>query len=97
MEELLNPVETHEGVHPYRIVLGEVGGIVTCRLLPAKTTCTMNELMHSPCIAIQVRNKLGNTKRRMEEFLAGLDPTVQEGEWYDTLESLAKPLLIIYR
>ena len=43
----------------------------------------------------QVRQKLLNTRKRMEDTLAGVTPDDDE-EWYDTAEALAQPLLACY-
>ena len=45
--------------------------------------------------ALQVRQKLLNTRKRMEDVLAGAPPNDEE-EWYDSAEALAQPLLICY-
>ena len=45
--------------------------------------------------ALQVRQKLLNTRKRMEDVLAGVPPNDEE-EWYDSAEALAQPLLICY-
>ncbi|KAK9823233.1 hypothetical protein WJX72_001252 [[Myrmecia] bisecta] len=42
-----------------------------------------------------VRQKLVNTRKRMEDILAGAKPNDDE-EWYDTVEGLAEPLLACY-
>ncbi len=48
------------------------------------------------CVACeQVRQKLLNTRKRMEDTLAGVTPDDDE-EWYDTAEALAQPLLACY-
>ena len=44
---------------------------------------------------LQVRQKLLNTRKRMEDTLAGVTPDDDE-EWYDTAEALAQPLLACY-
>ena len=44
---------------------------------------------------MQVRQKLLNTRKRMEDTLAGVTPDEDE-EWYDTAEALAQPLLACY-
>ena len=44
---------------------------------------------------LQVRQKLLNTRKRMEDVLAGVPPNEEE-EWYDSAEALAQPLLICY-
>ena len=46
-------------------------------------------------ILLQVRQKLLNTRKRMEDILAGVTPDDDE-EWYDTAEALAQPLLACY-
>ncbi|GMH36089.1 hypothetical protein BSKO_03957 [Bryopsis sp. KO-2023] len=45
----------------------------------------------------EVRTKLILTKRRMEDMLSGQTPPPEDGEWYDTPESLTEPLLAVYR
>ena len=42
-----------------------------------------------------VREKLANTKRRLEDLLAGNEPSDGE-EWYETEEQLMAPLLLCY-
>ncbi|KAK9799807.1 hypothetical protein WJX73_001098 [Symbiochloris irregularis] len=42
-----------------------------------------------------VRQKLLNTRKRMEDILAGLEPN-EDDEWLETTESLADPLLACY-
>ena len=44
---------------------------------------------------VQVRQKLLNTRKRMEDTLAGVAHDDDE-EWYDTAEALAQPLLACY-
>ena len=44
---------------------------------------------------MQVRQKLLNTRKRMEDILAGVTPDDDE-EWYDSAEALAQPLLACY-
>ena len=44
---------------------------------------------------MQVRQKLLNTRRRMEEELAGHPPS-EEDEWFQSTAELAKPLLACY-
>jgi hypothetical protein len=55
-------------------------------------------LLHAA--ALQVRRKLMNTRRRMEEMLQGnLDGIISsEGsdDWYASEEELAQPLLAVY-
>lgn len=47
------------------------------------------------CLCVQVRQKLLNTRKRMEDILAGVTPDDDE-EWYDSAEALAQPLLACY-
>ncbi len=54
---------------------------------------TLSEKESSACE--QVRQKLLNTRKRMEDTLAGVTPDDDE-EWYDTAEALAQPLLACY-
>ena len=44
---------------------------------------------------MQVRQKLLNTRKRMEDTLAGVAHDDDE-EWYDSAEALAQPLLACY-
>ena len=43
----------------------------------------------------QVRQKLVNTRKRMEDILGGGAPA-DDDVWYETTESLAEPLLACY-
>jgi hypothetical protein len=57
-------------------------------------------MLQSCCLRLQVRRKLMNTRRRMEEMLQGnLDGIISsEGsdDWYASEEELAQPLLAVY-
>lgn len=48
----------------------------------------------------EVRRRLINTRRRMEDMLAGqavdLQGAAADGEWYATEEQLVQPLLAVY-
>ena len=46
------------------------------------------------CNILQVRQKLLNTRKRMEDELAGHPPS--EEEWFQSTAELAKPLLACY-
>lgn len=55
-------------------------------------------LLHS-IICCQVRRKLMNTRRRMEEMLnSSSDVSIADGDddWYRSEEELAQPLLAVY-
>ena len=43
----------------------------------------------------EVRQKLVNTRKRMEDILGGAAPA-DDDVWYETTESLAQPLLACY-
>lgn len=45
---------------------------------------------------MQVRQKLLNTRKRMEDTLAGVAHDDDDEEWYDSAEALAQPLLACY-
>lgn len=62
--------------------------------------CTSQHLPHGliltqAVLAGQVRQKLLNTRRRMEDELAGHPPR-EDDEWYATTQELVKPLLACY-
>ncbi len=44
---------------------------------------------------MQVRQKLVNTRKRMEDILGCLQPN-DDDEWYETTDALAQPLLSCY-
>jgi phosphoenolpyruvate carboxylase len=44
---------------------------------------------------IQVRQKLVNTRKRMEDILGGVAPN-EDDAWYESTEQLAAPLLACY-
>lgn len=54
--------------------------------------CHVNLALMRP---LQVRHKLLNTRKRMEDILAGNKPNENE-EWFETLEQLAEPLMLCY-
>lgn len=65
-------------------------------MLPLKVAPRRETLSEKESIACeQVRQKLLNTRKRMEDTLAGVTPDDDE-EWYDTAEALAQPLLACY-
>lgn len=45
---------------------------------------------------MQVRQKLVNTRKRMEDILQGALQSNDEDEWYETTDALAQPLLSCY-
>ena len=52
----------------------------------------------SEVVLPQVRQKLINTKKRMEDILSGQRSAEDEDcEWYDKPDDLARPLLACYR
>ncbi len=56
------------------------------------TGCVAHHVRAAP---LQVRQKLVNTRKRMEDILGGLQPN-DDDEWYETTDALAQPLLSCY-
>ena len=69
---------------------------IYCLALCSCSAGSLYFLSKKKCVACeQVRQKLLNTRKRMEDTLAGVTPDDDE-EWYDTAEALAQPLLACY-
>ncbi|KAJ9505432.1 hypothetical protein QJQ45_009474, partial [Haematococcus lacustris] len=82
----------HPGFHPYRVILGDVGaGVIARASGPAYPPhCCVLRL-----VVEQVRQKLINTRKRMEELLSQVEPSDTD-EYYADTEELEKPLRAIY-
>ena len=44
---------------------------------------------------MQVRQKLMNTRKRMEDLLAHVEPSAED-QWYEDQDELLKPLRAVY-
>ncbi len=61
-----------------------------------EVVCYVARCVHSVPHTPQVRQKLLNTRKRMEDLLSGVEPVMDDSEWCEESEELEKPLLAIY-